>query len=134
MRGKHRPEIHPADESYGKSPDGQGKGFEGMGGIKDDSILGQIKEEGKKVTVDQMVETTTDKMVQEVFEEDSDAKKAVGSLWEASYQLVKAREMIALAASQVKGTPDEIRIDSLYDAVEDIKFHIFKQISRMGGK
>lgn len=133
MLGKHRPEIHPADEPHGKSPDGQGKGFEGMGGIKDDPILGQIKE-GKKVTVDQMVETTTDKMVQEVFEEDSDAKKAVGSLWEACYQLVKAREMIALAASQIKGTPDEIRIDSLYDAVEDIKFHIYKQISRMGGK
>ena len=133
MRGKHRPEIHPADESHGKSPDGQGKRFEGMGGIKNDSILGQIKE-GKKVTVDQAVEEYTDKLVQKVFEEDSDAKKAVGSLWEASYQLVKAREMIALAASQVKGTPDEIRIDSLYDAVEDIKFHIYKQIRRMGGK
>lgn len=133
MRGKHRPEIHPADEPHGKSPDGQGKGFEGMGGIKNDPILGQIKE-GKKVTVDQVVESYTDKLVQEVFEEDSDAKKAVDSLWEASYQLVKAKEMIALAASQVKGTPDEIRIESLYDAVDDISFHIYRQIVRMGGK
>lgn len=104
-----------------------------MGGIKDDSILKQIKE-GKKVTVDQVVESYTDKMVQEVFEEDPDAKEAVGSLWEADYRLLKAREVLALASSQVKGTPDEMRIDSLYDEVDKLLGEIYKQILRMGGR
>ena len=133
MRSKHRPDIYPADEPHGKAHDGQGNGFEGMGGIKDDSILGQIKE-GKKVTVDQAVETYTDKMVQEVFEEDPDAKEAVGNLWEADYRLLKAREVLALASSQVMGTPDEMRIDSLYDEVDKLLGEIYKQIVRMGGR
>lgn len=133
MRGKHRPEIHPADESHGKSPDGQGKGFKGMGGIKDDSILGQIKE-GKKVAADQMVETYTDKMVQEVFEEDPDAAEAIGTLWEADYRLLKAREALALASSKVKGTPNEMRIDSIYEAVDKLLGEIYGQILRMGGR
>ena len=85
------------------------------------------------MTVDQMVEATTDKMVQTVFE-DNGNRESIKSLWDAVCELIKVREALALASAMVADTPDEMRIGSLYDDVDKISLEIYKQIVRMGGR
>ena len=136
MRGKHRPEIHPADESHGESPDGQGTGLEGMGGIKNGSPGKRNKEGNQMVTVDEVVESVTNKMIEEVFGGDdipnwysalSEVKKAWG-------KLVEAADALATASNYLKGIPEEHRIVSLIDGVENMNDAIYTQIERMGGR
>ena len=70
MQSCIRPEIHPGDGSHGKTHDGQRTGLEGMGGIKDGSFTTETKEGNQMCTVDEVVESYTNKLVEETFGDD----------------------------------------------------------------
>ena len=87
------------------------------------------------VTVDEVVERVTNRMIEEAFGDDipnwypalSEVKKAWG-------KLVEAADALATASEYLKGCPEEHRVNSLIDGVEGMNDSIYEQIERMGGR
>ena len=86
-------------------------------------------------TVDDAVESYTNKLINEVFEDDiPNWYPAISEIKRAWGKLVEAADALASAGDYLKGCPEEHRVDSLIVGVESMNDAIWDQIERMGGK
>lgn len=134
MQPGNSPEIHPGNGSHGKAPDGQGKGCDGMGTVKNGSFVtadhdGDETKEGKKMLsgwqVDDMWATESSRMWEELNAPDPNEgryEEARHSIDVALQHLNKAVDWMRQAADEVEGLPLENKILSLAETMENAGF------------